>query len=89
MNLFDLDVRVAVITGSSRGLFSAALAAGANAAGQSHWGLVPGARADALVLNPHAPALLGLPASHSIDALVLARGETGVKDAPGFSFPNR
>ena len=60
-------------------LFDAALSAGANAAGQSSWGLVRGARADALVLDPHAPALLGIPPSHSLDALVFAGSE------PGFS----
>ena len=56
-------------------LFDAALAAGANAAGQPRWGLVKGARADALVLDPHAPALLGIPPSHSLDALVFAGSE--------------
>ena len=56
-------------------LFDAALAAGAAAAGQSLWGLVRGARADALVLDRRAPALLGLPPSHDLDALVFAGGE--------------
>ncbi|MBC7705768.1 MAG: formimidoylglutamate deiminase, partial [Rhodoferax sp.] len=62
-------------TSSAARLFDAALGAGANAAGQTHWGLVPGARADALVLDPRAPALLGLPASHTLDALVFAGSE--------------
>ena len=57
-------------------LFDAALAAGANAAGQACWGLVKGARADALVLDPSSPALLDIPPSHSIDALVFAGGES-------------
>ena len=60
-------------------LFDAALAAGANAAGQACWGLVKGARADALVLDPSSPALIGIPPSHSLDALVFAGSE------PGFS----
>ena len=64
---------------SAARLFDAALSAGANAAGQSSWGLVRGARADGLVLDRQAPALLGIPPSHSLDALVFAGSE------PGFS----
>jgi formimidoylglutamate deiminase len=60
---------------SAARLFNAALGAGASAAGQARWGLVPGARADGLVLDPRAPALLGIPASHTLDALVFASGE--------------
>lgn len=56
-------------------LFDAALAAGGRAAGQDLWGLVPGARADALVLDPKMPAMLGMPPSHALDALVFAGGE--------------
>jgi formimidoylglutamate deiminase len=56
-------------------LFDAALGAGGKAAGQSAWGLVCGARADALVLDTTAPALRGIPASHQLDALVFASGE--------------
>lgn len=56
-------------------LFDAALAAGGKAAGQASWGLVPGARADALVLDTNTPALLGMPLSHLLDALVFAGGE--------------
>ena len=56
-------------------LFNAALAAGAGCAGHSAWGLVEGARADALVLDPAAGPLLGLPGSHVLDALVFAGGE--------------
>jgi len=61
-------------------LFDAALAAGATAAGQARWGLVPGARADALVLDASAPALRGMPASHSLDALVFAGGEPALRE---------
>ena len=61
-------------------LFDAALAAGANAAGQSIWGLVKGARADALVLDPRFPALLGMPPSHSLEALVFAGSEAGFSE---------
>lgn len=53
-------------------LFNAALAGGARSAGQPLWGLVVGARADALVLDPLAPSLLGVPPSHALDAWVFA-----------------
>ncbi|MEO6623858.1 MAG: formimidoylglutamate deiminase [Burkholderiaceae bacterium] len=56
-------------------LFEAALSGGGAAAGQTRWGLVSGARADALVLDAKTPALLGLPASHQLDALVFAAAE--------------
>ncbi len=60
-------------------LFGRTLAGGAAAAGFERWGLVPGARADLLVVNADAPGLLGLPASHTLDGLVFAT------DAPAFS----
>jgi len=53
-------------------LFNAALAGGAGAAGQAPWGLVEGARADALMLSPQAPGLLGVAPSHALDAWVFA-----------------
>lgn len=53
-------------------LFNAALAGGARSAGQALWGLVAGARADLLVLDPHAPGLLGVRPSHTLDAWVFA-----------------
>ena len=43
--------------------------------GQPAWGLVRGARADALVLDITAPALRGIPGSHQLDALVFGSGE--------------
>ena len=45
---------------------------GAAAAGEAAWGLVAGARADALVADPTDPALLGVPASRWLDALVFS-----------------
>ncbi|MBC7994655.1 MAG: formimidoylglutamate deiminase, partial [Rhizobacter sp.] len=36
------------------------------------WGLVAGARADLLVLDPQAPGLLGVTPSHTLDAWVFA-----------------
>jgi len=53
-------------------LLNAALAGGARAAGQAPWGLVKGARADALVLPPQAPGLLGVAPSRALDAWVFA-----------------
>ena len=50
----------------------ARVANGAAAAGEAAWGLVPGARADALVADPADPALLGVPASRWLDALVFS-----------------
>ena len=53
-------------------LFGLAARGGAAAAGQAAWGLVPGARADALLADAQDPALLGLPASRWLDALVFS-----------------
>lgn len=53
-------------------LFERMLAGGATAAGLPAWGLERGARADLLVLDLQAPGLLGVPASHALDALVFA-----------------
>lgn len=61
-------------------LFDAALAAGGTAAGISRWGLVAGARADALVIDSRAPAQLGIAPSHRLDALVFAGGEPALRE---------
>jgi formimidoylglutamate deiminase len=53
-------------------MFEAALHGGGAAAGLRHWGLQVGARADLLVVDPQSPGLCGLPAAHSLDALVFA-----------------
>ncbi len=45
---------------------------GAAAAGFARWGLVEGARADLLVADARGDALLGIPAGHTLDALVFA-----------------
>ncbi len=65
-------------TSTAARLFNHALGAGGCAAGQRHWGLEVGARADALVLDVHAAGLLGIPAAQRLDALVFAT------DAPAF-----
>lgn len=41
-------------------------------AGESSWGLVPGARADALVIDERDEPLLGVPVQHRLDALVFS-----------------
>lgn len=51
-------------------LFGLAAAGGAAAAGEPIWGLVAGARADALVADPADPATLGTPAARWLDAMV-------------------
>jgi formimidoylglutamate deiminase len=51
-------------------LFGAALDGGAAAAGKKCWGLRTGARADALLPDPHDAALHGVPATHWLDSLV-------------------
>ena len=61
-------------------LFDAALSAGGPAAGQTRWGLVVGARADALVLDTQAPGQRGIPHEHQLDALVFAAGEPALKE---------
>lgn len=61
-------------------LFEAALSAGGPASGQKAWGLVAGARADALVLDTQSPGMLGMPASHTLDALLFAADRPVFKD---------
>jgi formimidoylglutamate deiminase len=48
------------------------LAGSAGAAGQGAWGLLAGARADALLVDPSADALLGVAPERSLDALVFS-----------------
>jgi len=55
---------------SAARLFDAAVHGGARAAGFAAWGLTPGARADALVLNREADGLRGLPDDALLDAVV-------------------
>jgi formimidoylglutamate deiminase len=61
-------------------LFERSLAGGAAAAGRPCWGLVRGARADLLVLDMRAPGLLGVPASHALDALVFATDAPALRE---------
>lgn len=53
-------------------LFTRMAAGGAAAAGYARWGLRVGARADALVVNDEEAALLGVPPSRTLDAMVFS-----------------
>lgn len=62
-------------------LFNRVLAGGAAAAGLDRWGLLPGARADLLELDPLAPGLRGVPSAQTLDALVFATDSPGIRSA--------
>jgi formimidoylglutamate deiminase len=53
-------------------LLSRALEGGGVAAGFKRWGLVPGARADLLVIDTSDTSVLGAPGTHLLDALVFS-----------------
>ena len=53
-------------------LFARVTTGGAAAAGYALWGLTVGARADAVVVNQSEPALLGIPPSRTLDAMVFS-----------------
>ena len=53
-------------------LFSRVATGGASACGHAQWGLTVGARADALVVNASEPALLGVPDSRTLDAMIFS-----------------
>ena len=57
---------------TSARLLSRTLSGGAVAAGFRSWGLVSGARADLLVIDPADPGLLGVPDTHQLDAMVFS-----------------
>jgi len=61
-------------------LFARMAAGGAAAAGQQRWGLTVGARADALVINPSEQALLGVPQSRTLDAMVFSSPSQSFSD---------
>lgn len=61
-------------------LFRRVLDGGAAAAGHARWGLVPGARADLLVLDLDEPALLGVEPARRLDALVFASAARPFRD---------
>jgi formimidoylglutamate deiminase len=53
-------------------LFARALAGGGAATGHPRWGLLPGARADALLIDTSSASLLGIPGDRLLDALVFS-----------------
>lgn len=61
-------------------LWQRCLDGGARAAGLRRWGLERGARADALVLDASAPALLGIPADRYLDAWVFSSPSASCRD---------
>jgi len=67
-------------TATAARLFNAAMRAGGPAARHRLWGLTPGARADALVIDTHTPGLLGIPDSHTLDALVFGCDTPAIRD---------
>jgi len=62
-------------------LFGRITQAGARATGESAWGLVPGARADALVADTREAGLRGVPAPQLLDALVFSSPARAFRDA--------
>jgi len=62
-------------------LWDAALTASGPACGAALWGLQRGARADMVVLDTHVPGLLGVPPTHTLDALVFATNGAAVREA--------
>ena len=60
------------IASTAQRLFDLAVPGGAAAAGEPAWGLVPGARADALVIDTRSSHLLGIPPDRLLDAIVFS-----------------
>ncbi len=60
------------LSATAERLFSRIVTGGAAAAGHAQWGLQVGARADALVVNASQAALLGMPDSRTLDALIFS-----------------
>lgn len=68
----NVAARVMGQDSSAAALFEAALSGGTQATGQPVGGIALGRRADFCVLDAEAPALLGLPPGHVLDALVFS-----------------
>lgn len=60
------------IPSTAQRLFDGAVRGGAAAAGEPAWGLVAGARADALVVDTRSSHLLGIPPDRLLDAIVFS-----------------
>jgi formimidoylglutamate deiminase len=68
----NVAARAALCESSATGVFQGALDGGAAAAGVPLAGLALGQRADFAVIDTESPSLLGVPASHLLDALVFS-----------------
>ncbi|MGZ8259207.1 MAG: formimidoylglutamate deiminase [Caldimonas sp.] len=68
------------VASTAERLFARTLSGGAAAAGEPTWGLVAGARADALVVDPGADALLGVAPTRTLDALVFSSPQPAWRD---------
>ena len=76
----DADANAPGEPATAARLFERVMQSSGAAAGLSKWGLVPGARADLLVLDADAPGLAGVPATHVLDALVFATDASAIRD---------
>lgn len=75
----NVAARAAGAESTAAVLFEGALAGGSAAAGLPLGGLRVGQRADLMVLDADAPALVGLPASHVLDAAIFSSPEVPVR----------
>ena len=76
----NIAARPEVQPATAARLFDRVLGAGAAAAGLPRWGLVPGARADFVVLDAADPSLLGMSPSYALDALVFSAPGDAIRD---------
>ncbi len=68
------------LSATAERLFSRMMAGGASACGHACWGLVVGARADALVVNSSQPSLLGVPELRTLDAMIFSSPSAAFDD---------
>jgi formimidoylglutamate deiminase len=76
----NVAARAALSASTAGALFEGALAGGTAAAGMPLGGFAVGQRADFVVVDMEAPALLGVPQEHCLDALVFSSPEAGFTD---------
>jgi formimidoylglutamate deiminase len=76
----NVAARAAVCESSAAALFQGALAGGTSAAGLPLGGLAKGQRADFAVIDAEAPALLGVPPDHLLDALIFSSPQPSVRE---------
>lgn len=76
----NVAARSALCESSAAALFQGALDGGTAAAGAPLAGLAMGQRADFMVIDTVSPALLGVPASHVLDALVFSSPDADFSD---------